>query len=62
LVPTNWIVADTGDYDGNGRSDMLWRDTSTGNTSIWFMQGLAVHATAGLGNIPTTWTVQGHGD
>jgi hypothetical protein len=47
---------------GNGRSDIVWRDAGTGSTAIWFMQGLTIHATAGLGTVPTTWTVQGHGD
>jgi hypothetical protein len=38
-------------------SDLLWRDTS-GNTSIWFMNGTAASSTGAVGNIPTTWTVQ----
>ncbi len=57
-VGTTWSVAQTGDYNGDGTSDILWRDTS-GNTAIWFMNGLAIGSTAGLGNVPTTWTVQG---
>ncbi len=57
-VGTSWNVVETGDYNGDGKSDILWRDTS-GNTAIWFMNGLAIGSTAGLGNIPTTWTVQG---
>ena len=38
-------------------SDLPWRDNA-GNTSMWFMNGTAVSSTAGVGNIPTTWTVQ----
>jgi hypothetical protein len=59
-VGVNWNVAQTGDYGGDGISDILWRDTS-GNTAIWFMSGLQwqIDSTAGLGNVPTTWTVQG---
>jgi len=52
------VIAETGDFDGDSKSDILWRDTS-GNTAIWFMNGLQIGSTAGLGNIPTTWTVQG---
>jgi hypothetical protein len=50
-------VAQTGDYDGDGKSDLVWRDIA-GNTAIWFMNGTAVSLAAGVGNIPTTWTVQ----
>jgi hypothetical protein len=50
-------VALVGDYNGDGMSDLLWRDTS-GNTAMWFMSGVTITATAGIGNIPGTWTVQ----
>ena len=56
-VPTTWSIVQTGDYNGDGTSDLLWRD-NLGNTSIWFMNGTAVASTAGVGNIPTNWTVQ----
>ena len=46
-----------GDYNGDGMSDLLWRDTG-GNTAMWFMNGTTVASTAGVGNIPTNWTVQ----
>jgi hypothetical protein len=29
-----------GDFDGNGRSDLIWRNESTGQTSIWLMNGI----------------------
>jgi hypothetical protein len=56
-VPTIWSIAQTGDYNGDGMSDLLWRDTS-GNTSMWFMNGTTVASTGAVGNIPTNWTVQ----
>jgi hypothetical protein len=56
-VPTVWTVAQTGDYDGDGKSDLLWRDTG-GNTAMWFMNGTTVASSAAFGNIPTNWTVQ----
>ena len=56
-VPTTWALALVGDYNGDGLSDLLWRDTS-GNTVIWFMNGTTAASTAGLGNVPTSWTVQ----
>ena len=53
-IGTRWNVAQTGDYNSDGKSDILWRDTS-GNSAIWFMNGLAIGSTTGLGNVPTTW-------
>jgi hypothetical protein len=56
-VPTTWTMAQTGDFNGDGKSDLLWRDSS-GNTSIWFMNGVAVASTGNVGNIPSNWMLQ----
>ena len=56
-MPTIWTIAQTGDYNGDGISDLLWRDSS-GNTAIWFMNGVTVASTAVVGNIPTVWMLQ----
>ena len=56
-MPPTWSIAQIGDYNGDGMSDLFWRDTS-GNTAMWFMNGTTVASTAGMGNIPTNWTVQ----
>jgi hypothetical protein len=60
-IDTNWMVIGTGDFNGDGNADILWRD-NLGNTSIWFMSGTTVASTAGVGNIPTNWSVAGTGD
>jgi hypothetical protein len=56
-IPTTWSIAQTGDYNGDGMSDLLWRD-NLGNTAMWFMNGTTVALSAAVGNIPTNWTVQ----
>ena len=50
-------MAETGDFDGNGMSDILWHDTS-GNIAIWFMSGLTISSTGFVGTIPPTWVLQ----
>ena len=56
----NWkIVASTSDYDGNGKSDVLWRHSTTGEIVMWLMNGSAIGSSAsvyvvGDGN----WVVQ----
>ena len=57
-VATTWSIAQTGDYSGDGKSDLLWHDTG-GNTAMWFMNGTTISSTATIGTISTVWTVQG---
>ena len=64
-VPSNWTIAQTGDYNGDGMSDILWLCTVTatgictaGDVAVWFMNGSTVASSPGLGNVGTTWSVQ----
>src|SRR5258706_1104858 len=51
------------DFNGDGKSDILWRDTS-GNVAVWEMNGTTVlnPNTAGVENVPTTWSIVGQRD
>jgi hypothetical protein len=51
------------DFDQDGSSDVLWRDTQ-GQTAIWFMSGgtLAGQAYPGGVDPGLTWKIQGSGD
>jgi hypothetical protein len=53
-----WETARLGDYNGDGRSDILWRNTSNGNNIIWQMNGFVKEAVGGLGVVPLEWEVQ----
>jgi len=49
------------DYDGDGRSDILWRSTTDGTNTIWKGANNATQqATAGVGT--QAWKVVGQGD
>jgi hypothetical protein len=56
-VPSTWSIAQTGDYNGDGMSDILWIDNA-GNVAVWFMSGRTVASIAGYGNVGTSWQVQ----
>jgi len=62
-VPTNWVMAGFGDFGGNGNVDILWRDTTSGATAIWFLNAsLAIQSTRGLGIVPLSWSIAETGD
>jgi FG-GAP-like repeat len=60
FVPASWDVAGTGDFNGNGMSDILWRNAN-GDTSIWLMNGAQVSSAVDFGIVPTSWVVQAAG-
>jgi hypothetical protein len=60
VIPTSWNVALTGDFNGDGMSDILWSNTN-GDTSIWYMNGALVTSVSDMGGVPTSWSVQAAG-
>src|SRR5438477_5232799 len=58
-----WQVQGIGDFDGDGKADILWRNISTGENYIWLMNGLS---TASQGSVnfvdpASGWQVKGDG-
>jgi hypothetical protein len=50
-----------GDYNGDGKSDILWRQTS-GATTIWLMGGPAILSANGVATVDSSWQIVGNGD
>lgn len=56
-----WGVAGTGDFNHDGKSDILWRGTD-GSVAMWLMNGGAVTSGFTIGVVATAWSVVGVGD
>jgi hypothetical protein len=50
------------DFNGDGKADILWQNTSTGQRLIWLMNGTTFQSTASLGTVPTSWSIAGSSD
>jgi hypothetical protein len=58
-----WAVQGVGDFNGDGRADILWRETTSGSTYIWFMNATAISSAAFTQAFADpTWTIQGVGN
>jgi hypothetical protein len=57
----SWHVAGTGDFNGDGKADILWQN-SDGTPVIWLMNGTSIIGAGALLNPGPTWHVAGTGD
>ena len=58
----HWNIAGTADFNGDGKGDLLWRDSGTGAVAIWLMNGVQIAKSGNLGVVSTNWGVAGTGD
>ena len=52
----------TGDFNGDGKSDILFQNTSTGQVSIWEMDGNTRTGGGPVSNLGPSWKAVGTGD
>ncbi len=63
----SWSVAGIGDFNGDGRRDVLWRNTS-GEVSAWLMNGSSIATSGDLtsggaaASPDASWSIAGIGD
>ena len=50
------------DFDGDGKQDLLWRNTSTGQVGVWLMNGSTATSAANIGSPALSWTIINTGD
>jgi secreted PhoX family phosphatase len=57
------MIHPAGAFDGDGRSDILWRHTVTGDINVWLLNGASVTGDTWLPRVPDQqWQIAGIGD
>jgi RHS repeat-associated protein len=51
-----------GDLNGDGKADLVWRNTTTGAVAVWLMNGTAVASTGFPAGASLEWSIKGVGD
>jgi hypothetical protein len=42
VADTDWEIMATGDMNGDGRSDIVWQNKTTGYLAAWYMNGISI--------------------
>lgn len=62
---TNWRVVGTGDFNGDGKPDLLWRHSTNGELVVWYQDGATLIGSDYLSTrfVPDpAWKIAGVGD
>jgi hypothetical protein len=59
-VDKKWNIVGTGDFDGDGKTDVLWQHKDSGARSVWLMNGTVRASVVNLGNVPTVWDIRNY--
>jgi FG-GAP-like repeat len=66
LAPSDpaWKIAGSGDLNGDGSADIVWRNTTDGSVAAWLMHGTILLGAATLNYSPvdTRWKIRGVAD
>jgi hypothetical protein len=62
-VTSDWKIVGTGDADGDGKADIFWRNSVTGENSLWLMDNRQFKGTIPLETVgDQNWVVAAIGD
>src|SRR5206468_149104 len=61
-IPGSSFLSYSGDFNGDGKQDILWRNGQTGEVDIWFMNGPSVISKTHVAAAGLDWSIAGTAD
>ena len=61
-VSPDWVIKGMGDFNGDGKSDILWYNTATHDVGVWELNGPSILLPATVGNAGPNSVPVGTGD
>ena len=65
VATTDWLIVGTGDFNADGRADIVWQNQVNGLLSVWYMNGSTMIGGEALtpGQVPdSNWKIRAVGD